>query len=357
MRENHLTYFKVENFKRFGSFEMSDIGQFNLVVGDNNTGKTTLLEALLFDENIDKLVNYFYGALNYRDIQYMSGQDINIFKYFYNTGRSNNILFKYVFQGNQAIKNLNVQATTINNLNEAESAAIRTRILQNPGRQNLVKVSIDGKDSIDFQLFQGQKYFPFIPYGLGYRNDLVGFFPTIQQSTELLNEFINNLKLFIPTISNVEVSIIPDLNNLQMLIIREEDRDQPLPLTMYGEGAVKLFRILLEIIICKGQRLMIDEIDTGIHWSRFKQFWKTIIKAAVKNDVQVFASTHDLECLQYFKECLEDDDMKEYQSLARCFEFRELSKKNIKAYNYNFEQFESALDSNTNLRGGKVGNG
>jgi len=33
MKENHLTYFKVENFKCFNSFEMNDIGQFNLIVG------------------------------------------------------------------------------------------------------------------------------------------------------------------------------------------------------------------------------------------------------------------------------------------------------------------------------------
>ena len=44
-KEQHLTYFKVENFKRFDSLELTDIGQFNLVVGDNNVGKTSLLES------------------------------------------------------------------------------------------------------------------------------------------------------------------------------------------------------------------------------------------------------------------------------------------------------------------------
>ena len=50
MDTKHLSYFKVENFKRFDSLEVKDIGQFNLIVGDNNVGKTTLLEALLFDD-------------------------------------------------------------------------------------------------------------------------------------------------------------------------------------------------------------------------------------------------------------------------------------------------------------------
>ena len=50
METKHLSYFKVENFKRFDSLEVNDIGQFNLIVGDNNVGKTSLLEALLFDD-------------------------------------------------------------------------------------------------------------------------------------------------------------------------------------------------------------------------------------------------------------------------------------------------------------------
>ncbi|MBK8425752.1 MAG: AAA family ATPase [Lewinellaceae bacterium] len=51
MSAEHLTYFKVENFKRFDSLELTDIGQFNLIVGDNNVGKTSVLEALLFDKD------------------------------------------------------------------------------------------------------------------------------------------------------------------------------------------------------------------------------------------------------------------------------------------------------------------
>ena len=46
MSKEHLTYFKVENFKRCDSLELTDIGQFNLIVGDNNVGKTSLLESL-----------------------------------------------------------------------------------------------------------------------------------------------------------------------------------------------------------------------------------------------------------------------------------------------------------------------
>ncbi|MBL7827699.1 MAG: AAA family ATPase, partial [Saprospiraceae bacterium] len=46
MKNEHLTSFRVENFKKFDALELTDIGQFNLFVGDNNVGKTSLLESI-----------------------------------------------------------------------------------------------------------------------------------------------------------------------------------------------------------------------------------------------------------------------------------------------------------------------
>ena len=70
MGDNHLTYFKVENFKKFESLEVNDIGQFNLIVGDNNVGKTCLLEALLFDESPKQLLSNFYLSLTKRGLKF-----------------------------------------------------------------------------------------------------------------------------------------------------------------------------------------------------------------------------------------------------------------------------------------------
>ena len=70
MENQHLTYFKVENFKKFDSLEVKDIGQFNLIVGDNNVGKTCLLEALLVDEDSAQLLNNFYIGLTKRGFKF-----------------------------------------------------------------------------------------------------------------------------------------------------------------------------------------------------------------------------------------------------------------------------------------------
>ena len=38
---------KIENFRGFASLELKDLTRVNLVVGENNAGKTSLLEAFL----------------------------------------------------------------------------------------------------------------------------------------------------------------------------------------------------------------------------------------------------------------------------------------------------------------------
>ena len=57
----HFSKFKVENFKRFENFEMDNLGQFNVIVGDNNVGKSSILEALM----IDPKVEIFLQSLKY----------------------------------------------------------------------------------------------------------------------------------------------------------------------------------------------------------------------------------------------------------------------------------------------------
>ncbi|MCX7999370.1 MAG: AAA family ATPase, partial [Leptospiraceae bacterium] len=86
--EEHITYFKIENFKRFESLEVENIGQFNLIVGDNNVGKSSLLEALLFEgDAIDFIAKVLVSFIQKYDIMFLNTffDQINrqgVFEYF-----------------------------------------------------------------------------------------------------------------------------------------------------------------------------------------------------------------------------------------------------------------------------------
>ena len=42
-----ITRFSITNFKKFSDFSLEDLGRINIIIGSNNTGKTTTLEAVM----------------------------------------------------------------------------------------------------------------------------------------------------------------------------------------------------------------------------------------------------------------------------------------------------------------------
>lgn len=155
--------------------------------------------------------------------------------------------------------------------------------------------------------------------------------------------------LFIPDITR----ILPDTltGNIN---IRDRAYEDDQPLHQYGEGANKLFRILITLALHKGKRVMIDEIDAGIHYSKFKEFWKIILQAAMNDNTQLIVTTHNDECISYFNEILADmGDI--YQKEARIIQCKEINtpdkEKNLKIRTYEYEDFNAAYLSNIETRG------
>jgi ABC-type transport system involved in cytochrome c biogenesis ATPase subunit len=69
------------------------------------------------------------------------------------------------------------------------------------------------------------------------------------------------------------------------------------PLGSLGDGMRRLLALSLALIRCERGILLIDEIDTGLHYSVMGDMWRLVIEAA-RNDIQVFATTHSLDCLR-----------------------------------------------------------
>jgi len=323
MHENHLTYFKVENFKRFESFEMENIGQFNLITGDNNVGKTSILEALLFDKNPGIFAQNLYTALKTK----FKGLDIqdHFFQYFINRN-TNNKVFYYL-------------------QNEVEA---KITILKSDEKRYAYK-----NGNIFYMTYESNaRNIPLIYFSNGYENELTDLYSKyIQFDRYRKKNLLYALKTILPNIDLIEISTT--IVKHPTLVIGQNHINTVMPLATFGDGAIKLFRILIDIVAYSGKRLMIDEIDAGIHHDRFPDFWRAILKACKENDVQLFATTHNWECLEFFKNVLEEPEMTDYQKDARHFEIKALRNGKIKAYHYDFEQFKFAIENNHEIRGGR----
>ena len=84
----------------------------------------------------------------------------------------------------------------------------------------------------------------------------------------------------------------------QVLAGFENPKRSRVPLGNFGKGMRRLLALALALNMPKGGIVLIDEIDTGLHYSIMGDMWLLVVNAAIQNDVQVFATTHSLDCLR-----------------------------------------------------------
>ncbi len=82
------------------------------------------------------------------------------------------------------------------------------------------------------------------------------------------------------------------------IVTKVEDVERRLSLGNLGEGVARILLIALTVADSEGSTAMIDEIDTGLHFSVMEKMWRMVIETARKLDVQVFATTHSQDCLE-----------------------------------------------------------
>jgi len=59
---------------------------------------------------------------------------------------------------------------------------------------------------------------------------------------------------------------------------------------------------------CLGGVLLVDEIDTGLHYSVMADLWRLIFNVAKDLGVQVFATTHSYDCVYSLAQICADAD-------------------------------------------------
>ena len=68
----------------------------------------------------------------------------------------------------------------------------------------------------------------------------------------------------------------------------------------------RMFGLALALVNAKDGLLLIDEIDTGLHYSVLPDMWKLVFEVARQLNVQVFATTHSWDCIQAFSQAQQE---------------------------------------------------
>ncbi len=105
---------------------------------------------------------------------------------------------------------------------------------------------------------------------------------------------VDLLKLIEPRLRSLSAVPLGDLT----LIHGDIGLGRKIPIAYMGDGMARLLSVILAIATTPKGLVLIDEFENGIHHSAMERVWRGIAEAAKRYDCQVVATTHSYECLQ-----------------------------------------------------------
>ena len=113
-----------------------------------------------------------------------------------------------------------------------------------------------------------------------------------------------------------------------------------------GDGARKILAILTTIYECRNGIVLIDEISNGFHYSVMKDLWRIISFASKKNNVQIFATSHDLDSIKGLRvAALHDEGDK-----VAFFKLQRTADDELKSYCYTTVSIDYMLNQEIEVR-------
>lgn len=312
----------IEGFRAFRRLEVPRLGRVNLVVGSNNVGKTSLLEALtLFtagpqigdvldgilinrgefsteragtprDIDLLRVFNRSQGAEHHHSLQ-IRGGDREIFIRRAWALPSND--GDYVL-GNRAGRFHIVADAVAPGLNALE--VLEVKLEGAPPFPLLLNGAFDLPTGWEEQAEKAATKGCYVPAtGLSESEsahlwDLV----VVQGEEDFLVEV---MQVIAPEVGRV---FFIEATDMRVPFIRRAGQRTAEPLHSLGGGMRRLLDLALGLVDARGGLLLVDEIENGIHYSVQSDLWSLVFEAAARLDVQVFATTHSWDCIEAFQQ-------------------------------------------------------
>lgn len=149
-------------------------------------------------------------------------------------------------------------------------------------------------------------------------------------------------------------TIDPRINNITStpsgVILFEVAGAGMLPAHFMGEGVLRIVSLLAQIVsLPPGGICLIDEIDTGLHFTALPTMWKAILQAARQHDIQLFVTTHSDECVRALVDVLKGEDRPLADADCKLYRLEQEAER-TRAYDYDMDLIDHSMHLNWGYR-------
>ncbi|MFH1096533.1 MAG: AAA family ATPase [Candidatus Desantisbacteria bacterium] len=300
----------IENFRGIINLEITDMKRVNLLVGRNNCGKTSVLEAVFLLSGMSN-PQLPINIHNFRDLVLASDEDfsymfrnldfsvpISIMGNIDNCKRNLSITPLYVDYSPQQSKKSKQKEI----INQQENITVSTSFARLVEGINLVFKNHQN------QKFQGQISLKESKMLVAdnYKEDLKCSYlnpKTIMVQIDKRMEGLliqKKLDTVISVLKNIEPKVMDIRMGANGMIYVDVGANNLLPLNIMGDGMRLILAMMAAIADMKNGVLLVDEIENGLHYTSLSVMWKAIFAACKEYNVQLIATTHSYECIEAF---------------------------------------------------------
>lgn len=304
-----ISSIQIKNYRCLKFLKVDRFSQVNLITGENNTGKSTLLEAItLYASQGD--IEWIFKLLTERGEYYRAETGAD------STALNLKSLASLFYDRKVLVNNGNGAITITATTDKRETADTLHLKIVEMGEQNTVGLEIENQtQKLIMPLFidHPSRFYSHIksvmPYKLVRTNS---FFKSSEQLwdsiilTEKEDLTVEALQIIDPNIERLAFIEI-DASGFRKPVVRVKGKEGIIPLSGMGDGINRVLSIILALVNCPDGVLLIDEFENGLHHTVQHKLWEVIFKMATKLNIQVFATTHSNDCIITFEELLNDD--------------------------------------------------
>lgn len=335
---NHISDINIKSFRGIKGLELKDTKLINILTGDNNSGKTSVLEVIRSAKNPCDF--RIWRQLIRKGMVVPSNGGISYYEGFYDLFDINEDEKKIAYDVRlkngkkhdvRMLLEESEEEITEGELREKqgffreETESVQDNFL-NVSKLNL-KIFLEGKEITNDFLYEGQ----------------MRYLPKATKAEEIIDKDI----IYISPVRHAEGDVYlsqildyPDMYEQMLQVLKEYDEDiisinydndkkrfgkgtykilsksnkKALPLNVYGDGMKKAVLLMSAVIAAKDGILLLDEFETAIHTSAMTKTFKWIIESCRKLNVQVFMTSHSKEAIDKLLKCSSEciDEMAVY---------------------------------------------